>query len=78
MPLSLDFIKVYGILFFSRYSYNFSKVFIFSLSKVVQRVVKPLITTYAESGLITLLPVFTSDCSVSILANSSLADSYVA
>lgn len=44
MPLSLDFTRLCGVFDYGRYSYNFSKVFMFSLSKVV----KLIFTSYAE------------------------------
>ncbi len=48
MPLSLDFTRLCGVFDYGRYSYNFSKVFMFSLSKVVNKVVKLIFTPYAE------------------------------
>ena len=44
MPLSLDFTRLCGVFDYGRYSYNFLKVFMFSLSKVV----KLIFTPYAE------------------------------
>ena len=35
MPLSLDSIRLCGVFDYGRYSYNFSKVFMFPLSKVL-------------------------------------------
>lgn len=48
MPLSLDFTRLCGVFDYRRYSYNFSKVFMFSLPKVVNKVVKLIFTPYAE------------------------------
>lgn len=78
MPSSLDFTRLCGVLDYGRYSYNFSKVFMFSLSKVVNKVVKHISTIYAEMRSASCLGKSVIRAVPIILSNSSLADSYVA